>query len=77
MDIIFGYSRLGKSMCDYLLSIGKKDIVFCDNSSKKIGEEYRNIPVISVSKAIHGGGISMLLACFIMTALRNKFLAKA
>ena len=26
MDIIFGYSRLGKSVCDWLLSLGKKDI---------------------------------------------------
>ena len=42
MDIIFGYSRLGKSVCDWLLSLGKKDIAFVDNSSKKVGEVYKN-----------------------------------
>ena len=55
MDIIFGYSRLGKSLCDYLLSMGKKDIIFCDSSNKKIGEEYRNIPVVTVANAIQTG----------------------
>lgn len=76
MDIIFGYSRLGKSMCDYLLSIGKKDIVFCDNSSKKIGEEYRNIPVISVSKAIHGGGHFYVASLFHYDSIKEQILSE-
>ena len=56
MDIIFGYSRLGKSVCDWLLSLGKKDIAFVDNSSKKVGEVYKNIPVREVSKTTHNAG---------------------
>ena len=61
MDIIFGYSRLGKSVCDWLLSLGKKDIAFVDNSSKKVGEVYKNIPVREVSKMTHNarGGITL------------------
>lgn len=60
MDIIFGYSRLGKSVCDWLLSSGKKDIAFVDNSSKKVGEVYKNIPVEKVSNMTcnaGGGGV--------------------
>lgn len=56
MEIIFGYSRLGKSVCDYLLDQGIKDIAFCDNSAKKRGEEYRGVPVMDVPRAIYGGG---------------------
>lgn len=70
MDIIFGYSRLGKSVCDWLLSLGKKDIAFVDNSSKKVGEVYKNIPVREVSKMTHnaGGGGIILPVYFTMIA---------
>lgn len=77
MDIIFGYSRLGKSVCDWLLSLGKKDIAFVDNSSKKVGEVYKNIPVNKVSNmACNAGGGGILPAYFTMIAFGNSFLEK-
>lgn len=78
MDIVFGYSRLGKSVCDWLLSLGKKDIAFVDNSSKKVGEVYKNIPVREVSKMTHNaGGGGTLLAYFTMIASKSSFSKKA
>lgn len=74
MNIIFGYSRLGKSMCDYLLSMGEKDIAFCDNSSKKYGEEYQGIPVMEVSQMIPGGGRIYIASLFHYDSIRKQLL---
>lgn len=49
--VLFGASKLGELAYEYL----KKDyeiIHYCDNDSKKIGQEYNNLEVISVDRLV-------------------------
>lgn len=49
MLIVFGFSDLGKRMCDENY---EKVVSFCDNSSKVNGETYKEIACISVENAV-------------------------
>lgn len=61
--IIFGFSRLGKRLCDELLLNGCKKIFFCDGSSNKIGQEYRGVKVLSVEQSEKRGTDKKYIIC--------------
>lgn len=44
---IFGYTYIGKILCDRLMAQGKRVIAFVDNNKNKIGQDYKGIAVIS------------------------------
>lgn len=50
--VLFGYSDIGKSVCDTLMKHNKNIGCFCDNSKEKQGQVYNDIEVISLKEAI-------------------------
>ena len=63
--VIFGYTKCGRELCDWIRKIEAVDtIVFCDNNIKKQGEVYKGIQVFSfhqVLKRYENGQKDMLL----------------
>lgn len=51
--MIFGYTRCGRELCDWVSKIKSVQVTaFCDNSSSKQGMEYQGIPVLSLQEVL-------------------------
>lgn len=51
--VIFGYTRCGRELCDWVSKIKAVQVTaFCDNSSSKQGMEYQGIPVYSLQEIL-------------------------
>jgi len=74
--VIFGYSRLGKNLCDELLDEGRFKIYFCDNSINKVGQVYKNILVLSVEEAVSAlsDGIYVICSLFHVDSMSRQLL---
>lgn len=48
--VIFGYSDIGKRVCDFLLEIHVDVLCFCDNDVNKQGKSYRGLDVLPIEK---------------------------